>query len=188
MSNRESAVMIDLDWPLPHEPVVLRPEDGGPFWAKRALEEGNAAILARYLRETPQVDREVFWALTEMLSGDPANGLPWRLRFRRTARGRPASPAPTGSMTMTELAGLLDPGRGGWRLVFERQSQPAAVLQREPDIGDPILHRFICCEEERGRLEQSPMLVSAKYPSEFESLLAIPELDEFEIAAWQEAA
>jgi hypothetical protein len=60
----------DYQWPLLHEPVDT-------FWAKQALQQGNAKILARYLREA-EVDPLVLKYMAALLDRSRCG---WRLKF-----------------------------------------------------------------------------------------------------------
>jgi len=110
---------LEGDWPDSYETVDL-------FWAKLALEWGHARTLARYLRETADVDPLVLRAMHKMLDPGrpPLRPQRWRLKFKWLGRGRPTAPRPTWPISASNLADLLEPegSRHKWRLIFERPS------------------------------------------------------------------
>jgi hypothetical protein len=110
----------EWDWPE-YEPADL-------FWAKRALDWGQAFILARYLRETVDVDPLVLRTISAMIDPDlgptSLRRQRWRLKFRWPTRGRPKITCPQWPISARDLADLLDPPESAqrWRLVFERST------------------------------------------------------------------
>jgi hypothetical protein len=101
------------DWPFPWEPVDL-------FWAKRALKFGNAAVLARYLRET-KADQSLLSSLERMLNPAAAANETLRLKLCYRRRGRPVGKPPDPrTLNLAELADLLDPSTESqqWQLKF----------------------------------------------------------------------
>jgi hypothetical protein len=86
------------DWPLPWEPVDLH-------WAKFALRFGNAAVLARYLREAKEVDQFILRSVRRLLEAKQGP----RLQLHRRTRGRPGPRPPLICLGPAELADLLAP-------------------------------------------------------------------------------
>jgi hypothetical protein len=67
-------------WPYEYEDVNL-------LYALEAIQHGNGAILARYLREADEIDPRVRRELAEMLN--PTSNHTWRLDARYRFRGKP---------------------------------------------------------------------------------------------------
>ena len=67
-------------WPYEYEDVNL-------FYALEAIQHGNGAILARYLREADEIDPRVRRELAEMLN--PTSNHTWRLDACYRSRGKP---------------------------------------------------------------------------------------------------
>ena len=102
------------DWPQPWEPADLH-------WAKFALEFGNTAVLARYLREAKGVDPSLLKSLRRLLGPDAAAEQGPRLELRWRKRGRPVGARPSLlCLGPAELADFLDPPSAshGWELKF----------------------------------------------------------------------
>jgi hypothetical protein len=100
------------------------------FWATLALQFGNAAILARYFRETEEVDPSVLQSIKRML--DP-NRQGLRLKFCYFRRGRPTEKQPRVPSCAAEAAVLLDPpsDRQKWRLKFVRPKGNPGKLNQQ---------------------------------------------------------
>jgi hypothetical protein len=115
----------DYEWPLPHEPVDT-------FW-KEALQQGNAKILARYLREA-EVDPLVLKYMAALLDR-PRCG--WRLQFTRGGLS-------IEGLTPGQIADLLAPASGTPRLMFKRPNRghPPDPNQLFQDAGRNMLIRF----------------------------------------------
>ena len=62
-------------------------DDIDHLWAREAIRYGNAAILARYLRQADEIDPGVRRELAEMLN--PTSNHFWRLEARYRFRGKP---------------------------------------------------------------------------------------------------
>jgi hypothetical protein len=113
--------LSEWDWPECYEAVDLP-------WAKRALEWGHAPTLARYLRETVDLDPLVIRTIAAMIDAGlcvpPMRRQRWRLKFRWPTRGRPKITRPEWPIRARDLADLLDPRESAqmWRLVFERST------------------------------------------------------------------
>src|SRR5262245_21673387 len=76
-------------------------EDIDHMWARDAIFHGNAAILARYLREADEIDPRVRRELAEMLN--PTSNHTWRLDPRYRFRGTPTKQAKSWKTTVIEV-------------------------------------------------------------------------------------
>jgi hypothetical protein len=104
----------------PQKPRKITPKECWPYeyedidhlWAREAISYGNAAILARYLREAKEIDPTVRRELAEMLN--PTSNHTWRLDARYRFRGNPTKLAKRWKSTFIDvlvpLAKLLSGG------------------------------------------------------------------------------
>ena len=115
-----------LCWPQPGEEV-------DHFWANLAVEYGNAPVLARYLRETEEVDPSVLQSIKRKFDPSTANEERQRLVYSYGRRGRPRGGPPPLPSCPADLADLLDPPPGSQnrRLKFVgRKGRPDKLAQQ----------------------------------------------------------
>jgi hypothetical protein len=138
-------------WPYEHEEVTL-------VYALEAIQDGNSAILARYLREADEIDPRVRRELAEMLN--PTSNHTWRLDACYRFRGKPTKLAkrwkpgfigaivnltkllsgvdPIDTRCHRELAKMLDPdSRHELRLDFKqrKRGRPPLAPPRKYRLG-----------------------------------------------------
>ena len=140
------------DWPQPWEPVDLH-------WAKLAQKFGNAPVLARYLRETEEVDPSLREPIARMLGPNTVGQQSLRLQFRyRRGRGRPAEKRPRVPSCPAELADLLDPPPDRrWQLEFVgRKGSPGKPYQywREHQIYVKVRFALVSMGKLEAAVEQ----------------------------------
>ena len=123
-----------------------------------ALKCGNAPVLARYLRETEEVDPSLRESIARMFDPNMARQQSPRLEFRYRGRGRPAEKRPRVPSCPAELADLLDPPPDRrWQLEFVgRKGSPGTPDQywREHQIYMKVRFALVSMGKLEAAVEQ----------------------------------
>ena len=163
-------------WPYEYEHTKFPDDDDiaiDHMWARDAIFHGNAAILARYLREADEIDPRIRRELAEMLN--PNSNHTWRLEVRYRFRGPPTKEAKVWKTTITEVLLPLAKLLSGMGPIDTKCRQTLAEML-DPDSNHELRLDFKQRKSGRPPLElQSkyrPVLVPAPIEDDPATLLA----------------
>jgi hypothetical protein len=126
-------------------------EDVDESWAKDAIVQGDGYILARYLRESNDINPRIIRALIEMLS--PTSNHRWKLHLRKRS-GRKKSLAKSKPITIASLARRISK-------TITTMKIDAKLCRELADMIDPSSdHAFYLKFQQRGKPPGSPYWAS----------------------------
>jgi hypothetical protein len=130
-----------LQWPAEYEDI--------DHWdALEAISHANGAILARYLRESGEIDPRVRRELAEVLN--PTSNHTWRLHAKRRFRGKPTDQAKHRKAAFIEAIVPLT------RLLSEEEPIDAICYRMLAKMLDPASLRLDFKQRKRGRPPLEP--------------------------------
>jgi hypothetical protein len=130
-------------------------DDIDPSWAREAIRHGNAAILARYLRQADEIDPGVRRGIAEML--DPTSNHTWRLHARQRFAGKPTKQAKRWKSVFNEAIVNLVKLLSGVEPLDPRCPRTLA------DMLDPKSHHELQLEFKQGKRGRPPLAPPRMY-------------------------
>jgi len=129
-------------------------DDVDHLWAKDAIIHGNGAILARYLRETNEIDPRVRRELAKVL--DPTSNEFWRLHAQYRSRGKPTKAAKVQKNSFNSVLGPLVKLLSGTSPIETRCHRTLA------EMLDPESHHALWLEFKQRKSGRPPLAPKSK--------------------------